>query len=143
MAEPIGVCIIVCRDNSILLGQRINAYGAGLFGLPGGRIEGSESIERALARELEEETSLKGKAFQYLGVIREWQPKNQASFIHFAFSCSDFEGEPRLCEPGKCAGWQWYDLLSLPQDILPGHLTALNLVSNSSITLRDIGYHES
>jgi ADP-ribose pyrophosphatase YjhB (NUDIX family) len=38
--QPIGTCAIITNSqNQVLLGKRKNSYKAGMYGLPGGRIE--------------------------------------------------------------------------------------------------------
>ena len=125
--EHIGVCVIVLdKDKTqVLLGKRLNSYKAGTLGLPGGRIELEEPLEECGKRELLEETSLQGKNLQYVGVVRELQ--KGYNFIHFVFSCNEYEGLPQTVEPEKCEGWNWYPLDSLPENILPGHKAALDL----------------
>lgn len=121
------MCIIVLDKNEkqVLLGKRLNSYKAGMLGLPGGRIELEEPLEDCGKRELLEETSLKGKSLQYVGVIRELQ--KGYNFIHFVFTCSQYDGFPTNVEPEKCEGWNWHPLDNLPDNILPGHKAALDI----------------
>jgi 8-oxo-dGTP diphosphatase len=127
MAEHIGVCVIVLdkTKKQILLGKRLNSFKAGMLGLPGGRLELKEPLEVGAARELTEETSLKPKQLEYVGVIRELQA--DYNYIHFVYSCSEFDGTPVTVEPEKCAGWEWYPLDNLPENILSGHKAALTI----------------
>jgi 8-oxo-dGTP diphosphatase len=124
--ERIGVCIIVVdKENRVLLGKRINSYKAGMLGMPGGRLEFDETLESCGERELKEETSLQSKSLTYLGTIRELQEDH--NFIHFAYLCNQYEGVPVTAEPDKCAGWEWYPLDILPENILPGHKAAIEM----------------
>ena len=124
--EHIGVCVIVLDKDKkqLLLGKRLNSYKAGTLGLPGGKIELEEPLEECGKRELQEETSLQGKNLQYVGVVRELQ--KSYNFIHFVFSCDEYDGLPQTVEPEKCEGWNWYPFESLPKNILPGHKAALD-----------------
>lgn len=126
--EHVGVCVIILNEpkTRVLLGKRLNHFRAGMLGLPGGKIDKGEPIEACGKRELEEETSLIGNKFEFVGVIRE-QQKEVGFFIHFAFVCSDFIGEPKRTEPDKCAGWKWHPLNKLPKNILQGHKAALDI----------------
>lgn len=56
----IGVGAVCVRDGRLLLVQRGRAPGRGTWALPGGRLEPGETLEQAVARELEEETGLVG-----------------------------------------------------------------------------------
>jgi 8-oxo-dGTP diphosphatase len=137
--ERIGVCVIVLdkKSEQVLLGKRLNSYRAGMLGLPGGRINLKESLKECGKRELLEETALEAKNMEYVGVIRELQ--DDYNFIHFAFICTDFLGEPQVTEPDKCERWEWYSLTNLPENILPGHKAALDIyLHQDKTTLRDL-----
>ena len=129
--QPIGTAIIVVnKDNQILLGKRKNAFRAGLYGLPGGRIEIGEKLQSGATRELKEETDLNSKKIEYLCTVKEWQKNENQDFIHFIFLCNDWSGKPKLLEPDKCEKWEWFDLENLPDNILPGHLAGINALKN-------------
>lgn len=142
MSQPVGVCCLVINNkNEILLGKRKNNYKAGTFGLPGGRLEGNESLVDACKREVIEETGLTAHTLKYIGVVREWQEHNKWNFIHFVFVCKAFEGTVTLQEPEKCEGWEWYSLDNLPSPLLPGHKAAIEMYmgkNNSESLLSDI-----
>ena len=80
--EHNGVCVIILNEvGQVLLGERINSYKAGWFGMPGGRIELEETILAAGNRELKEEIGIKSASLEYVGVVRELQ--QTYNFIHF------------------------------------------------------------
>lgn len=102
----------------------------------GGQLELKEKIEDAIKRELYEETGLKANSLSYLGVVRELQ--ETYNYIHFVFTCQEFEGKPTLCEPEKCEGWEWHSIDVLPSPLLPGHQAALSLYSHQSASIIDL-----
>lgn len=53
-----GASIAVLSQNKVLLVRRMRAPSAGLWSLPGGKIEGGESPREAARRELKEETGI-------------------------------------------------------------------------------------
>lgn len=53
-----SVGALIIRDDAIVLVQRANDPGSGLWTVPGGRIEWGETVEEAVKREVEEETGL-------------------------------------------------------------------------------------
>jgi 8-oxo-dGTP diphosphatase len=108
-----------------LLGKRKNSYKAGLYGLPGGRIELNEPIITAIAREVEEETGINGLDFSFIGVVRENQ--GTYDFIHFVFSAQISNQKPMLCEPDKCEGWEWVDNVSDLTQVLSGHKAGIGM----------------
>lgn len=124
--QPIGTCAILINDRQeILLGKRKNSYLAGYYGLPSGTLEEGESIELAIEREVMEETGLKSLTFHYLGSIHESQATRD--FIHHAFWASVENQTPKLSEPEKCEGWEWCNIDSDFENVLPGHRTAIKI----------------
>ncbi len=137
-AQPFGVCVIVFdkTGKKILLGKRKNSYRAGMYGVPGGRLELIESLIDCGKRELLEETGLQANSLQYLGVVRELQ--DGYTFIHFVYTCTDYNGEPKVIEPEKCESWNWYSLNELPSNILDGHKAAIDLHNETFPSIKDL-----
>lgn len=124
--QPLGVCALLFNsEGKLLLGKRKNSYGAGHYGVPGGRVEVNEPLEAAVQREVQEETALQLENPLFVGVIRE----NQGSydFIHLVFAFFEVNEPPILCEPDKSEAWEWFSLKHLPEPILPGHQAGLEL----------------
>lgn len=48
MTNNLGVAVVLVDQNQVLLAKRKNAYGAGLWGCPGGRVADSESVEQTV-----------------------------------------------------------------------------------------------
>jgi len=65
---PCVGAVIKDRDGRLLLIRRGHEPGAGLWSLPGGRIEPGETDRQAVAREVLEETGLRVECRQLLGV---------------------------------------------------------------------------
>ncbi len=134
MTDNLGVATVLVDQNQVLLAKRKNAYGAGLWGCPGGRLSDQESLEQTFRRELAEETGVEPVEYYLAGVIKEWQV--DAFFIHFIFVCRQWRGEISNQEPDKSEPWQWFDLDHLPTDILPGHLAGIKLAKKDSQRLQ-------
>ncbi len=135
----IGTCVIVLdkRQTKLLLGKRINAYKAGMYGLPGGRVSYTELLTDGAIREFAEETGLQAKELTYVGVVREKQ--EGYSFIHFAFVCKTYQGTLEMKEPEKCEKWEWFSFNSLPENILPGHKAAIEMfLTKNGFPLKDL-----
>ena len=62
-ATAVGALII--KDDHLLTGIRANAPDKGKLDLPGGFVDPDESLEEALARELEEELSISATSMDY------------------------------------------------------------------------------
>lgn len=133
--QRVGVIVLLLKENKLLLGKRKNGYGSGKYGIPGGRVDPGEKLESALKRELLEETGVMTVKLRLLGPIREDQ--GGFVFVHFAYVCTDFEGEIQVLEPNKCEGWEWFPLDNLPKNILRGHRSAIKMYKEG-ITLMDL-----
>ena len=55
----LAVSAAIFRDGKVLLVRRARSPGKGFYSLPGGRVEFGESLQQALAREVDEETGLR------------------------------------------------------------------------------------
>ncbi|MDR0716051.1 MAG: NUDIX domain-containing protein [Azoarcus sp.] len=134
---PTGVHILCERQGRILLLRRAGTgFFDGLFSLPGGHVEEGESLRRAAARELEEETGLRlaPADLGWLGVIHRRSDSNR---IDFFLRARDWQGEPRLCEPDKCSALDWFARDSLP-DLAPYIRVALE--AGEGGWLRELGW---
>lgn len=118
----VGVALIVRANDQVLLSQRIGYHGNGLWGFPGGHLEGFETWEECAMRELAEEA---GSDVQ-VTYPKFWTAENTRFFEegkHYVviFMVSDwYGGEPALMEPHKNQDWQWFDWDDLPQSLMPG-----------------------
>jgi len=130
MQEKIGVDILVLDSTKkkVLAGKRKNAYMQGFYGLPGGRVNKTETLIFTVKRELLEETALIADKITYLGVVRDVQ--EHGTFIHFVFVVESYSGVLKNAEPDKCEGWEWYDIFHFPDNSIPGHIMAIELYKN-------------
>lgn len=135
--KQIGTVIVLIKKGKVLLGKRKNSYMSGSYGLPGGKVDNFEKLADCANRELLEETGLKAKSLEYLGVVRDQQ--NGYSFTHFAFLCKKFDGVPKLKEPKKCEGWKWFGLKKVPPKTLIAHKAAIDMSTKKGVVnLRDV-----
>ena len=107
----VGVVTILRRGNTLLMGLRKGAHGAGTWSLPGGHLEVDETVKVAAQRELVEETGIlvdlrTVRKLTYTDDIFEVEGLR---YITLYVEC-DFHGnrqEPVVKEPDKCGGWMW------------------------------------
>ena len=85
MARP-ELCVgaLVCRDQTLLLVQRGQEPGKGLWSVPGGRVERGEEMVDAVVRELAEETGIHGTCGELVGWIERIEDLHH--FVIFDFS---------------------------------------------------------
>lgn len=112
MKRILTLCIIY-QDEKVLLGMKKRGFGVGKWNGFGGHVEGDESIEEAAIREVLEESGLKVKSLEKMGVIFfEFQDGHQSFEVHI-FRSKDFEGEITESEEMKP---EWFNADNLPLD---------------------------
>jgi len=89
---PVVACIVKDEKGSLLLIERAVEPCKGHWALPGGFVELDETIEIAGARELEEETGLKGKAGTLVGVhLQESETYGYVMIVGMEFQVKDLK----------------------------------------------------
>ena len=116
MSEPVVqvAAAVIERGGRLLLGQRQRGKRhGGLWEFPGGKLLAGESIEGALARELEEELGLEVEAVgQVLGRVRDPGSPFEIAFVEVAAT-----GTPRALEHAEVA---WFDAAAIARlDLAP------------------------
>jgi 8-oxo-dGTP diphosphatase len=112
----VGVGVAVVKNGMVLLGKRKKTHGSGHWGFPGGHLEFGESVEACAQRELSEETGLKALSVR-LGSWTSDLIEPAKHYITILTFVDHFEGEPKLVEPHKCEGWEWFSWEELPRPL--------------------------
>ena len=112
----VGIGVMVLKDGKVLLGKRKGSHGEGEYAFPGGHLEYMESFESCARREVMEEVGIEIENVRFVRVanIQHYAPKH---YIHIGLAAEWKKGEPKICEPEKCEGWDWYDLDHLPHPL--------------------------
>ncbi len=109
----VSAVAVVERDGKVLMVQRALEPGTGLWSLPGGYVDRGEVVERAVEREVAEETSLEIEATDVLAVSSE--PGNQVILVSYD---SRFIGGE--LKPGpEATDASFFDLADLPPLAFP------------------------
>jgi 8-oxo-dGTP diphosphatase len=128
--------LILIKDGKILLQRRFNTgYMDGNYSLPAGHVDKGENFTQCIIREAKEEIGidlkpeyLKATHFMHRLSSPEWG--DEAYRIDAFFKAEKWEGNPEIKEPNKCDDLKWFNLNSLPENIIPYIKQALNCVSN-------------
>ncbi|HSR89280.1 MAG TPA: NUDIX domain-containing protein [Candidatus Udaeobacter sp.] len=122
----VGVGVMIFKDGKVLLGKRKNAHGEGAYAWPGGHMEYMESFADCAKRETMEETGMEIENVRFLRLynLKEYAPKH---YVDVGLIADWKSGEPKIMEPEKCEGWDWYDMDNLPQPLfstIPSYIEA-------------------
>ncbi|MFN3554570.1 MAG: NUDIX domain-containing protein [Bacteroidales bacterium] len=102
------------EDLHILLIQRKNDPFKGQWALPGGFLDMDETLEQCVAREVEEETGLKGVKFYQLEAFSDpdRDPRHRTISVAFWGFCKK---EPVIQPNSDAVNAAWFDLNHLPE----------------------------
>jgi len=116
----IAVDVCIFRRNEVLLGRRKGRTSAsGLWNFPGGHLEAGETLIEAAKREIKEEIgeSIKIEVTSKVrAIVENILPPDNIPHLVVVLEGKYISGEPELKEPDKCYGWQWFNVLSLPDN---------------------------
>ena len=120
--KRIRAVAIIVNNGKILLMHRIN-NGKEYYVFPGGGVENGETVEQAVLREVQEETSLKVKIEKLL-----YHHILDDDTEQFFYLCRYVSGEPKLGDGNEARDMVesnvnfynpiWYEIKSLPQLLL-------------------------
>jgi ADP-ribose pyrophosphatase YjhB (NUDIX family) len=113
----VGCGVAILRDRRLLLIRRARPPEAGCWSLPGGKIDLWEKTEDAARREIAEELGVTLGPIELLCVVDLVTPEERAHWVSPVFLATAFEGEPRLLEPEKHTGLEWFALDALPSPL--------------------------
>ncbi|MDE6691551.1 MAG: NUDIX domain-containing protein [Clostridia bacterium] len=130
---PSAVILILMRERGgkkqILLQRRRNTgFADGLWDFScAGKVEEGESMTAAAVREAKEELGITVAAenLQFAVLIHKCDKTCKLVYYNAYFVCTDFIGEPTVCEPEKCSELKWFDLDNLPDDLIDDRKCAL------------------
>ncbi len=103
----LAVDILIIKNKKILLIKRNKEPWKGKLSLPGGFVEWGESVEEAAIREAREETGLKIKIENLLGVYSNPNRDPRGHVVSIAFIASPVGGKLKSSKEGEV---KWYKL---------------------------------
>lgn len=128
---PYILAVILNDNNEVLLGYRKNTeWFPNTYGLIGGKIDDKESATQAMIREINEEIGVKvidkdlnfSHGMHFLG-------DEGAPCVAFFFTIKNWQGDIHNAEKDKHDHLKWFSLDKLPDNIIPRHKKALNLIN--------------
>ncbi len=126
----VGVGVLIIKDNKVLFGQRKGAHEAGTWCPPGGKLDFGETFEECAKRETFEETGVQIKNLKHIGTTNDIFEKENQHYITIIMKAELESGIPRLMEPNKSNGWEWFKFDKLPENLF---LPMKNFLKNNKI----------
>lgn len=118
----ISVFLVLTNGSQILLLKRQNTgHYDGFYGLPAGRVEPNETLEKALIRESKEEIDIELLHLKLVHVMhRKEYSEGGYECLDFYFMSDKYKGRIKNNEPNKCSELKWYcPRFDLFDDIIP------------------------
>lgn len=129
----LGVASRVLRDGKILLVQEGKGRHEGLWGLPKGHVEQTESPEAAALRELKEETNLTGQIVGLVGVRTALRTNGPAVFLCYEVQVEETECRSPSEEIAAVAWWSLNELKGLDWVSETMHQLAVDGLTNQTV----------
>jgi 8-oxo-dGTP diphosphatase len=131
--------VFMVRDGSVLLQLRQNTgYRDGYWAAAAaGHVEQDESVLDAAVREAREEVGVElstGDLRPLCAMHRthgNHRPVDER--VDFFFACGSWTGEPRIVEPQKSGGLEWFSLAALPDNVVPHERVVLDAYAAGSV----------
>ncbi len=105
----VGVGVVVCKGDQVLLVRRAKAPRRGQWSLPGGAQKLGETVRQAAIREVREETGLEVALTKLLDAVDSIS-RDEAGRVQYHYTLVDFAAEWRAGEPtpgGDAAEARW------------------------------------
>lgn len=136
-----AVYAILEKDEKILLMRRYDTgYQDGNYSLPAGHLDGTETLKKALIREVMEETGvLIDKQDLELAHVVNRNAKD-GERIDFFFVIRNWQGEPKIMESNKCDEMKWVLKNELPENMAPEVKQAVNNIFNNKSIYSDMDF---
>jgi len=115
-----AVYLLLVRDNHVLLSRRYQTgWQDGKYSMVAGHLDGGETVTAALIREAREEAGIEidPKDARVVHTMHR-KSKSNLEYIDFFVTTTKWSGSPIIMEPDKCDDLRWFDMNSLPTDIL-------------------------
>jgi 8-oxo-dGTP diphosphatase len=118
----LGASCVVFRGDKVLLVERGQNPGKGLWSLPGGKVEFGETVEASAVREVFEETGLAVEIIRLIGIY-----EIISSELHFSISCFLAEAVDQNLKVGSdAAKLGYFDQVEVSQlSLAPNTLQAI------------------
>jgi 8-oxo-dGTP diphosphatase len=131
--------VLLLADGAVLLQLRQNTgYRDGYWAAAAaGHVEADESVFDAAIREAREEigVGLDPDDLTPLCAMHRTHGNRRPidERVDFFFTCTTWEGDPRVLEPQKSGGLEWFPLTDLPEKVVPHERAVLTALAEGRV----------
>lgn len=134
---PIGVFLLLKKENKLYLQLRKNCSFEGMYGTIGGHVDGGEKISTAIIREAKEEAGIDIKETDLRLATICHSNAGKKEYLQFFYLCDKWNGVVENKEPDKCECIDLYDINSMPHNVVPYLKIALEKINAGEIFFED------
>ena len=131
------------EKRQVLLHKRANTgYMDGMWDFAGsGHVDEGETAKQAIVRECKEELGITVLIddIEFVHLSHRLGKDGARTYYDIYFAIKHYENTPFIAEPCKCAGLEWFEVTSLPADIITIRKMALENYLRS-VTYSEIIY---
>jgi ADP-ribose pyrophosphatase/8-oxo-dGTP diphosphatase len=117
-----GLGVILEENGKVLLGKRhfdpdkadSEFRSAGVWSLPGGKLDWGETLEEGAVREVKEEAGITIRDPKVISVHNHMN--EYAHFVTVGMIVKKWRGKPKVMEPDEITEWKWFSLDKLPKE---------------------------
>lgn len=122
--------IVLQKENLVLLQKRCQTgWMDGFYSLPAGHTEKDEPFSATLKREIKEEIGIVPLLeATHIAHISHRYSAPDYQIVDAFFVCTQWQGEPTICEPDKADELKWCAINDLPENTIPCIKTALQCI---------------
>jgi 8-oxo-dGTP pyrophosphatase MutT (NUDIX family) len=116
------------REKVLLQRRQNTGFADGMWDLScSGHVEHGESMADAAVREAKEELGIiiNKSDLRFVTLIHKYERERDLTYYNGYFVCENYLNVPAICEPQKCSELKWFDISSLPCDLIPDRKLAL------------------
>lgn len=113
-SKPTAGALVLYQGKVLLVQRAIEPY-KDYWDIPGGFLEPGEHPEAGAIREIEEETGLRVKLVDDLGVFMDTYGSDETHTLNFCYVAEIVSGEPRPASDAGQIGW--FELEALPEEL--------------------------
>jgi ADP-ribose pyrophosphatase YjhB (NUDIX family) len=134
-APGVGCGAAILRDGRILLALRRKPPEAGLWSLPGGKVDFLERVEDAIVREVREEIGVE-IALSRLLLVSQLIGVDGQHWVSPVYLAAIVSGDPENREPGKTQRVEWFAMDAAPANLAQAAREAIGALLDGLEDLR-------